>query len=129
MNINAFKNQLNSNDGLLTEYSANICGLESGREAIEAIKHDLYFDFDIYICDVLNNSNRCFSEESSIFTIEERKTARDIAHKYGSKLDKRQPLGYADGQLLVVFRDTCPNNSLPILRDTKKFWIPLFRRH
>jgi hypothetical protein len=108
---------------------ANICGLESGRESIEAIKPDLYFDFDIYICDVLNNSDRCFSEESSIFTLEERKTARDIVQKYGSKLQKKQPLGYADGQLLIVFRDTCPNNSLPILWDKKEFWMPLFRRH
>ena len=106
---------------------ANICGLESGREAIESIKYD--FDFDIYICDVLSNSDRCFSEESSIFSVEERKQARDIAHKYGSKLQKRQPLGYADSQLLIVFRDTCPNNSLPILWDTKEFWMPLFRRH
>jgi hypothetical protein len=108
---------------------ANICGLESGREDIEAIKHDLYFDFDIYICDVLDNSDRCFSEKSSIFTVEERKQARDIAHKYGSKLERKCPLGYADNQLLIVFRDTCPNNSLPILHVKKESWTPLFRRN
>ena len=83
------------------------------------------------MCDILNDSNRCFTNESLIFedaTIKQR--AREVAQTYGVKLQRKQPLGFDGGQLLIVFCDTCPNNSLPVLWcSSEPSWTPLFRRH
>jgi hypothetical protein len=57
--------------------------------------------------------------------------AKEIVLIYGKKIVKNAPLGRKDGQLLVVFPDNCPNNSLPILwkTGTSSFpWTPLFGR-
>jgi len=111
---------------------ATICGLESGREAIEKkLQLEIPFKVEIYLCDILDDSNRCFTYNSLVFDNErEKREAREIAHKYGVKLQNREPLGYDGGQLLVVFKDTCPNNSLPILWCHKEsVWTPLFRRY
>ncbi|MEG4852977.1 ATP-binding protein [Microcoleus sp. B5-D4] len=111
---------------------ATICGLESGREAIErTVESKIPFKVEIYICDTLDDSNRCFTDNSLVFDDEgERRRAKEIAHKYGVKLQKKGPLGFDGGQLLVVFKDTCPNNSLPILWcHVESSWTPLFRRH
>jgi hypothetical protein len=110
---------------------ATICGLESGREAIERESLNLPFKVEVFICDILDDSNRCFTESSSLFESKlERNKAKEIAYKYGIKLQKKIPLGYEEGQLLIVFPDTCPNNSLPILwYSSSSSWFPLFRRH
>lgn len=110
---------------------AAICGLESGKENIENKNSEVPFEFEIYTCDTLNNSNRCFTDESSFFEDDsEKRKAKEIVRKYGTKLQKKQPLGFDEGQLLVVFYDTCPNNSLPILwYSSEALWSPLFRRH
>lgn len=62
-----------------------------------------------------------------------RERAMRLADEIGSQLEKRHPLGYEDSQALVVFPDTVPNNTLPILyKQGRKYqgrdWIPLFRR-
>jgi len=110
---------------------ATVCGLESGKKAIEKEAIQLPFNVEVYICDPLNDSNRCFTEESLFFENDlERTKAKEIALKYGTKLQKKQPLGYDGGQLVVVFPDTCPNNSLPILWcSSDHSWVPLFRRY
>lgn len=111
---------------------ATVCGLESGREAIERrIGAGIPFKVEIYICDALDDSNRCFTEYSLVFDDDgERQRAKEIAQKYGVKLQKKIPLGFDGGQLLVVFKDTCPNNSLPIFWcHVESSWTPLFRRH
>jgi len=111
---------------------ATICGLESGRENIEkSIESAIPFKVEIYICYPLNDSNRCFSDQSSIFDqASERQEAKEITRKYGVKLDKKQPFGFDEGQFLIVFHDTCPNNSLPILWcSSNPSWTPLFKRH
>jgi len=114
---------------------ATICGLESGREAIERkVESEIPFKVEIYICDTLNDSNRCFTDNSLVFDDEgERRRAKEIAHKYGVKLQKKQPLGFDGGQLIIAFEDACPNNSLPILwchtESSTFIWTPLFKRH
>ncbi len=111
---------------------ATICGLESGREIIERkIESEITFKIEIYICDNLDDSNRCFTDRSSVFDDEvEKQKAKEIAQKYGIKLQKKQPLGFDGGQLLITFKDTCPNNSLPILWcSSESSWVPLFSRH
>ena len=72
-----------------------------------------------------------FVEGSSMFkTAPERIFARETATKYGSRLEKKWPLGYENCQMAVVFEYGCPNNSLPIFwkESPKQKWIPLFKR-
>lgn len=84
---------------------------------------------EVHICDPLDESARAFSDKSKIFPKEqERLDAKNICQKYGSTLVKKYPLGYGDCQATVVFEDSCPNNTLPILWAKSKDWMPLFPR-
>ncbi|TOI48511.1 phosphoribosyltransferase-like protein [Vibrio parahaemolyticus] len=106
-----------------------ICGVSEGYENI--LRQDFGFEVETVVCDVLPSECKVFSEASEVFTErEERQYAQSICTKYGSQLQKMHPLGYQDSQLLVVFKDNCPNNSLPILwsSSNRPKWIPLFNR-
>lgn len=110
-------------------YLIAICGFSNAIGKIEKKLKELNLDIQPHLCDVLDESAKCFSDESSIFTdSSDRKRAEDIASSYGIRLQKRAPLGYGDCQATIVFEDSCPNNSLPILWDKSKNWIPLFER-
>ena len=112
---------------------ASICGLSDGIEYLESIIKEKSYRAEISICDILTNSDKCFSAVSEIFeSPEERIEAEKVALKYGKRIAKDIPLGYANGQLLVVFKDNCPDNSLPILWASSKgiySWTPIFRRN
>ena len=87
-----------------------------------------------------------FSRRHSIFGYPPRmKTIRDFALKYGTLLHPKRPytpgmnlyigpLGYANCQSLICFDHTTPNNTLPILwesklrNDNRRKWAPLFPR-
>ncbi len=86
-------------------------------------------NFEIIICEPLNNSDKCFSDESKIFTNQDdRRNARDLCWEKGHCLVPNNPFGFSDCQTIVVFPDTCPNNNLPILWDENKDFKPLFKR-
>jgi len=111
---------------------AAICGREEGRlDLIKRTTSALPFKTDVYLCDTIDQANECFSSQSKLFADEsESARAKEIAYTYGVRLQKKHPLGYQGGELLVVFHDTCPNNSLPILWCYKEnVWEPLFRRY
>ena len=67
---------------------------------------------------ILDEDEKAFSKTSAL---QAKERCKQIAEKYGKKLyyqfpdDKRHPLGYDDSQLLVCFREDCPNNTLPII--------------
>jgi hypothetical protein len=113
-------------------FIGSICAFSGGVDAVEQRSRMLAFKVEVAPCDILTESDRCFSESSTIFTSEaDREKAKEIASTYGKKIVKNAPLGYKDGQLLVVFPDNCPNNSLPILWKTgtsSSPWTPLFGR-
>ncbi len=54
---------------------------------------------------------------------------KDTLLEYCNKADRKEPKGYGDCGLLLVFAHTCPNNSIPILHKKKRNWEPLFRRY
>lgn len=58
-------------------------------------------------------------------------TLRDIASKYGNKIQPSKPLGYRDGQLLLGFSHNTPDNTLPIFWDEGSHnpWSPIFVRY
>jgi hypothetical protein len=81
----------------------------------------------------LSDEDRAFDPRLGLFadTVELMR-ARDIAERFGKRLFKNGPLGWEDGQALLVFPTNVPNNTLPILwsRATinKQPWKPLFPR-
>ncbi|EOG7789433.1 phosphoribosyltransferase-like protein [Vibrio fluvialis] len=106
-----------------------ICGMSDGYENI--LSQDFGFEIETVVCDIFPTECKVFSETSEIFRErEERQYAQSICTKYGAQLQKMHPLGYQDSQLLVVFKDNCPNNSLPVLwsSSSRPKWIPLFNR-
>lgn len=110
-----------------------ICGISAGIENIQRFIDDTKFSFKIILkaCDIIQESQKAFSNNSIIFDEAEKSKALIMARKHGSKLQSRHPLGYGDGQLLIIFKDNCPNNTLPIIWGTANDpkWIPLFKRN
>jgi hypothetical protein len=85
----------------------------------------------VSIADPLDESDRCFSDTSTVFSDEaKRSRARGLAEAYGKRLVSTHPLGHGGSEALVVFEMTCPNNSLPILwaEGSRGDWRPLFSR-
>ena len=131
--------ELNENCGeLLKEkqvkvFISAICGLHIGIEKLQVAINNVPFDAEVLVSDPLTETDRCFSDESEVFTSpNDREKAKGIALEIGKKLEKKCPLGFQDNQLLVVFSDNCPNNTLPILwkESTGKVnWTPLFKRN
>ena len=103
-------------------------------EAAEKVERDLSkvsYSFRVSICDPLGDSDKCFSERSEILPDSAKRVrAREIVESYGKRVFKQHPLGFGNCQALIVFENTCPNNSLPILWAQGRYnnWRPLFSR-
>jgi len=109
-----------------------ICGMNEGVERSSDFieQGTLNFKAVLKVCDIIEASDKAFHESSTIFEPEEKARALAMARKHGSKSQSRNPLGFQDGQLLVVFKDNCPNNTLPIIWGSanEPKWMPLFKR-
>ncbi len=70
-----------------------------------------------------------FDDEQRLFGTRIRtKVIREFAYKYGRKLDVKNPLGYKNSQMLVIFAHAVPNNTLPIIWKDTKDWKALVPR-
>lgn len=106
-----------------------ITGYLDGKNSIEKYAENLNFPVRIKIIDPLDKSNRCFDNDSSIYQKPiEREKAKKICYNIGLSLEKHHPLGYEDCQATIVFPNTCPNNTLPILWKKTANWKPIFER-
>jgi hypothetical protein len=87
---------------------------------------------DIRVCDPITRKIYAFDKDNGLWENEaELREARILCREIGNKVYHRAPLGYGDLGLLVVFPDSCPNNSLPILHAgdvAGGVWTPLFPR-
>jgi hypothetical protein len=107
-----------------------LCGFAAAQRRVADAIDRLVLPIELHICDTLGEDDRCFSEQSRIFPdAGERAEALGIAESVGKRLQRRQPLGYRNVQGTVVFEDSCPNSTLPILWDSRGNWRPLFPRH
>ncbi|MGE0264538.1 MAG: hypothetical protein AB7V06_17815, partial [Candidatus Obscuribacterales bacterium] len=107
-----------------------VCGLDDGISAVSRCLGDIRFEARVLCCDQVS---KCFSDTSNVFeTSKDRASAKRVVEDIGLKLRPDKPLGYQDSQMLVVFHDNCPNNTLPILwakPENHLFeWNPLFLR-
>lgn len=108
-----------------------IFGMTKGIEKIKESK--LYTHVKAVI--ELDESYRCFSEQSRFFDDNEYKLseAKDIAYKHGYKLIKspHHALGFGDCQLLLSMHHNTPDNTLPIIwyDENNTIWKPIFKRY
>lgn len=106
-----------------------VCGSSLAREQLLENFSGHGFPFDVTFGTELAESEKAFSKSSSIWeSEEERHRAQELARIRGLELDRKQPLGYDNSQALVVFKDNCPNNTLPILWKNSPEWRSLFQR-
>lgn len=116
------------NDKEIIVFIIAISGFTESKELILR-KFNTINNFEISICDPLSISDKIFHEDSRHFeSSAERLKTRDLISKFGEQLEKGHPLGYYDSQAIIVFEQSCPNNSLPVLWKDKKTWSPLFKR-
>ena len=106
-----------------------VAGFTQARDHIERFIGQCGLEADVYFCDELGPEHQAFSGTSIIFpNADERDRAKQVAEGKGVMLENRTPLGYGDLQASVVFFQSCPNNTLPILWSQNKEWSPLFPR-
>jgi hypothetical protein len=106
-----------------------VVGFVDGQKLIEEKLSSLSLGLTIHICDPLDDRDKLFSDNSSVFPEPNvRLRAKDLAYEYGVTLLPDAPLGYGDTQAAVVFESKIPNNCPPILWKSGKSWVPLFPR-
>lgn len=89
-------------------------------------------NIDLRVCEHIDQRMLPFGAGSKFWASDvEADRARSLVRKLGAYVYKSRPLGYGDTGLLLVFPQTVPNNSLPILHSSGKApqtWKPLFPR-
>lgn len=114
---NAFS-ELVANVG--TVYLLVVAARRRGRDRVkQETGLSIQYAFDIDDCDDF------FSIQCRHFTADE----KAIFLKYCKKASRRQPAGYGDCGLTVVFSHRCPNDSVAALHATHSKWHGLFPRH
>ena len=104
-----------------------LVGYGASRDAINSWIDENELDAQVYFCDELGEEDRAFSDNSALFPDpNDREYARAIAE--GVLLVPRAPLGFRNTQATIVFYQSCPNNTLPILWSAKDGWPALFPR-
>lgn len=87
---------------------------------------------DLRVCELIEPSAFAFQEGNGFWKDErEKQKAKALCLDLGAVVYKRTPLGYGGKGLLIVFPETTPNNSLPILfaqATGERPWKPLFPR-
>ena len=109
----------------------SISGFARAAEKLERQMSKVVPTFRVSLSEPLSDVDKCFSERSEVLPDRaERARAKEIAASYGRRLVKDAPVGFGNCQALVVFENTCPNNSLPILwaEGPDNSWSPLFSR-
>ncbi len=107
-------------------------GEKNLRAALLKITKETTVKTDLRICDPLDDKHFAFTQRSALWdSLDEAAEAKALCLDLGAKLQKASPLGFESQGMLVVFPNTVPNNTLPILHDTKggaEPWKALFVR-
>lgn len=85
--------------------------------------------FKVHVVRQLDESAEAFGPGSMVFEEGCREIAKEIFQEYGLRLFPKHPLGFRDGQMLIVLDHNTPNNTLPVLWSSEDNWFPLFKRY
>ena len=109
--------------------TATVDGEKNIRERIRKIQG---VSVDLRVCEPIEPTAFAFPEGRGFWKDEqEKQKAKALCLDLGARVYRSQPLGYGGKGLLVVFPETTPNNSLPILfaqATGERSWKPLFPR-
>ena len=124
--------------GLLQDYKSSelrvlvVAGFEDGiRSARSAMSEAAARRSRIITAKLFREQDTCFDATSSILTNDTQREAfrrfcLDAAREYFPTMNPRMRLGFGKLGSLVIFFNTVPNNTLPILWHTTGRWFPLF---
>src|SRR5690606_8496475 len=105
--------------------------LFSTREADQKIRETLnklnYPNIDLRVGEYLSAKNEIF-DRNNWESEDEYYRAKQFCSDIGSSIYSKSPFGYGGKALNMVFYDTCPNNTLPLVHSSGKDWRPLFPR-
>jgi DNA polymerase III delta prime subunit len=113
-------------------YVLVVAGFEYGFRKIKfAIPVQLMKRVRMIAGHLFTSRDQCFEGKSRILTSDEKRNALrqfclDMAAAHYPNLHPDSRLGFGAIGALVVFADTIPNNSLPILWHDSGSWVPLF---
>jgi hypothetical protein len=131
---------IRENEAILRDAAAPIVaialtGTPDGETRVRnAMQEFNWLDFDLRICEPLIAGSFAFDPTNRIWeTQEDLERAKALCRDLGANIYRDAPLGYGDQSLLVVFPETCPNNTLPIIHsasrsNAQRKWSPLFPR-
>lgn len=131
------KRFIEDHSGLLPDVILRVISLVSTRVAYDRLTEafqKLDVDTDFRSCEVIGDELCAFPESKAGWGSEDDwYRAKALCEQLGTYIYPKNPLGYGDLGLLVVFPTTVPNNSLPILHSSSKArsdkkWVPLFLR-
>ena len=112
------------------QYFIALTGFGSGSDRLQEYLGKAGVGISVRVGTPLGAPDRAFDDRSPIFSdAMARANAREIAQRSGRMLQPKQSLGYGGLEALVVFDQSIPNNSLPILWAEKGSWRALFPRH
>jgi hypothetical protein len=97
----------------------------------DAMEKEMGSNIDLRVCEHVETTLQAFGDEGAWASLAESERANSLVRTLGTRVYRNHPLGYGDLGLLLVFPQTVPNNSLPILHSQAKGsdrWEPLFPR-
>jgi hypothetical protein len=131
---------ISNNEQLLRDIMVPITAIAltatpQGEQYVRDALNKLELDVDLWVCELLTGNYFAFSEDTSFWTSpHDKEEAKALCVDLGAAIYHDAPLGFGNQGLLIVFPDTCPNNTLPILHSDGGSatggakWVPLFPR-
>jgi hypothetical protein len=86
-----------------------------------------YPNIDLRVGEYLSNKNEIFYR-NNWESEDEYYRAKRLCSDIGLSIYSKNPFGFGGKALNMVFYDTCPNNTLPLVHSSGKEWRPLFPR-
>ena len=104
-------------------------GHARGVQALEEYVDDSGLDVDFHAIEVVTDDDMVFRGNRTRFAdADQRRTAESLCAYWGKKLEPKNPMGFGNMELALVFERGCPNNALPGFWSDKGDFQPLFRR-